>query len=76
MKKYVVTEKRFPILMSQDELKGLGQGEVGYLKPYKVKGEIAWVLHGADGVAIAVQNNAQAARESAQHQDIALVSLH
>ncbi len=74
--KNIITESTFPFLMTEAELKNLGLEEVGYVKPYKVKGQIAWVLHAEDGSAITVQNNPSAIRLSAQQQDINLVSLH
>lgn len=76
MKNSVYIEKTFPVLMTQQELKNLGLDQVGYIKAYKQQGKIAWVLHAADGTALAVQNDAQAARVSAQHNDINLVAVH
>lgn len=81
MKKTIASDKElskkdWAFLVSQQELKDLGLDEVGYVKPYKVKDKIAWVLHAADGTAISVQSNADAAHVSAQHQDIDIVSLH
>ncbi len=62
--------------MSDQEFKDLGMDQVAYIKPYRVKDKIAWVLHAADGTAIAVQNNADAALDSAQEQDLGIATLH
>lgn len=62
--------------MSQADLKNLGMSEVGYVKKYSIDGEPAYVLHAADGTALAVQKDVDAARMSAQYQDLDLVSVH
>lgn len=62
--------------MTQNDLRALGLDEVGYVKAYKVNGKPAWVLHAADGTALAVQGNRNAARESALHKELNLVSVH
>jgi hypothetical protein len=62
--------------MTAADLRKLGMEEVGYIKKYQIKGEDAWVLHAADGTALAVQNNPDAARYSAQHKELDLVSVH
>lgn len=63
-------------LMSQADLKNLGMDDIGYVKKYAIDGEDAWVLHAADGTALAVQKDVDAARVSAQHQDLDIVSVH
>lgn len=63
-------------IMSQADLKNLGMSEVGYVKKYSIDGEPAYVLHAADGTALAVQKDVDAARMSAQYQDLDLVSVH
>lgn len=65
-----------PAIMSQTDLRNLGMSEVGYVKKYSIDGEPAYVLHAADGTALAVQKDADAARVSAQYQDLDLVSVH
>jgi hypothetical protein len=64
------------MIMTQGDLRKLGLEEVGYIKKYQTRGEIAFVLHAADGTALAVQNDAEAARISADHQSIDIVSVH
>lgn len=63
-------------LMSQADLKNLGVDDVAYVKKHAIEGEDAWVLYAADGTALAVQKDAAAARMSAMHQDLDLVSVH
>lgn len=63
-------------IMSQADLKNLGISEVGYIKQYQVDGRPAFVLHAADGTALAVQKDIDAARVSAEHQDLDLVYVH
>ena len=65
-----------PCMMSQTEFKNLGIEEVGYVKQYRIHGEPAFVLHAADGTALAVQKDLDAAHISAQHQALDIVSLH
>ena len=55
MKNTVSTDIRKLVVMTEQELKNLGLSEVGYVKPHRVKGQTAWVLHAADGTALAVQ---------------------
>jgi hypothetical protein len=76
MKNNLLADTEIPFLMSQADLKNLGLDEVGYVKKYSMNGKPAWVLHAADGRALAVQDNADAARVSAQHQDLDLVPVH
>lgn len=63
-------------MMSQNDLKQLGMDEVAYMKKYRVRGETAWVLHAADGVALAVQKSADDALIDAHGRDLDIVSLH
>jgi len=76
MSNSVQTEKNSLPPMTQNDLRKLGLEEVGYIKKYNLKGKPTWVLHAADGTALAVQDNAEAARQSAQHQELNLVSVH
>ena len=76
MKSNFLPENMIPFLMSQNDLRELGLEEVGYVKKYKVNGKPAWVLHAADGTALAVQGNADAALASARQHEIDLVSVH
>lgn len=62
--------------MSAQEFKQLGMDQVAYIKPYRVKDKVAWVVHAADGTAIAVQGNADAALSSAADHDLTLATLH
>jgi hypothetical protein len=76
MKSNFLPEDMIPFLMSQNDLRELGLEEVGYVKKYKVNGKPAFVLHAADGTALAVQGDADAAVASARHHEIDLVSVH
>lgn len=62
--------------MSDQEFKALGMDQVAYIKAYRVKDKLAWVVHAADGTAIAVQNDADAALSSAHAQDLGIATLH
>jgi len=62
--------------MTQSDLRDLGMEEVGYVRKYSVKGKPAWVLHAADGTALAVQENMPALQSSLQHHDLDIVSVH
>ncbi len=62
--------------MSDQEFKALGMDQVAYIKAYRVKDKLAWVVHAADGTAIAVQNDADAALDSAHAQDLGIATLH
>jgi len=72
----ILSENTFPFLMTEQDLKKLGLDEVGYVKKYSVQGKTAWVLHAADGTALAVQSNRDAVRESAEHKEINIVAVH
>ena len=76
MKSNFLPEHMIPFLMTQNDLRELGLEEVGYVKKYKVNGKPAWVLHAADGTALAVQGDADAAMASARHHEIDLVAVH
>lgn len=77
MKDNIIAEKPLPQTRAQLDLRKLGLEEVAYVKSYLVQGkQPAWVLHAADGTALAVQKTPEAARDSARHQNLALVSLH
>lgn len=65
-----------PIAMTQNDLRELGLEEVGYVRKYSVKGKPAWVLHAADGTALAVQENMPALQDSLQHHGLDIVSVH
>lgn len=69
-------DKTAPIDMTQNDLRELGMEEVGYVRKYSVKGKPAWVLHAADGTALAVQENMPALQTSLQHHDLDIVSVH
>lgn len=76
MKSNFLPENYIPFLMTQADLKKLGLEEVGYVKQYQVNGKPAWVLHAADGTALAVQADSGAAQSSARHHELDLVSVH
>ncbi|MDF3023832.1 MAG: hypothetical protein K0R10_1193 [Alphaproteobacteria bacterium] len=76
MKSNFLPENYIPFLMTQSDLKKLGLEEVGYVKQYQVNGKPAWVLHAADGTALAVQGDSGAALNSARHHELDLVSVH
>ena len=62
--------------MSQSELKELGMGDIAYVRQLIVNGRPAFVLHAADGTALAVQGSAPAVEQNAYDQDLGLVTLH
>lgn len=76
MKSNFLPDNFIPFLMTQSDLKKLGMEEVGYVKQYVVNGKPAWVLHAADGTALAVQGDADGALNSARHHELDLVSVH
>ncbi|MBI1215237.1 MAG: DUF1150 family protein [Alphaproteobacteria bacterium] len=76
MKNYILPENIIPFLMTPADLQKLGLEEVGYVKQYRVNGKAAWVLHAADGTALAVQNSPDGALMSARHHDLDLISVH
>jgi hypothetical protein len=76
MKSNFMPEHIIPFLMTQNDLRELGLEEVAYVKKYKVNGKPTWVLHAADGTALAVQGDADAAVASAAHHELNLVSVH
>jgi len=65
-----------PAALSSADLRALGRDEVGYVRKYDMKSHIAFVLHAADGTAVAVQKNEDAAYMSAQQHGLELVSVH
>lgn len=76
MKSNFLPDNFIPFLMTQTDLKQLGLEEVGYVKQYQVNGKNAWVLHAADGTALAVQGNAAAASTAALQHELDLVAVH
>lgn len=76
MKNEVEAQKQIALQMTQNDLRDLGLEEVGYVRQYTVKGKPAWVLHAADGTALAVQDTPVSLRLSAQHHELDIVSLH
>lgn len=65
-----------PALMARAEFKAAGMGEVAYVRSYNVKNQTAFVVHAADGTAIAVQKDVQAAKLTARDQGLDIVSVH
>jgi hypothetical protein len=76
MKDNFTLERDILGLMSQHDLKELGIDEVAYIKFYQMKGQKVFVLHAADGTALAVQQSAEGASFSARHHDLDVVSVH
>lgn len=76
MKSNFLPENFIPFLMTQADLRALGLEEVGYVRQYQINGKNAWVLHAADGTALAVQGNAKAAASAARNHDLDLVAVH
>lgn len=76
MKSNFLPDNFIPFLMTQADLKALGLEEVGYVRQYQINGKNAWVLHAADGTALAVQGNAKAAGVAARNHDLDLVAVH
>jgi len=62
--------------ISKNDLKELGVGNVAYVKRYVVRGHEAFVLHAADGAALAVQSSESIARQNAYYQDLELATVH
>lgn len=60
---------------AQDLLK-LGIDDVGYVKRYRMQGEIVWVLHAADGAALAAKKTPDEAWGEAINHDIDIVAVH
>ncbi len=58
------------------DLLKLGINEVAYIKQYIVDGQKTFILHAADGTALAMQPDVMQARLSAAHNDLGIVSLH
>ena len=76
MKNHILPENVIPFLMTPADLMKLGLDEVGYVRQYRVKGKPAWVLHAADGTALAVQMTPAAAVQSARQHDLDIISVH
>ncbi len=64
------------VVMSEGDLKGLGVGDVAYIKSYDIKGRIAFVLHAADGSTIDVEDTETEAVRSAYQNDLNVVAVH
>jgi len=64
------------VSISSADFLRLGLDEVAYIKRHLVDGKAAWVLHAADGTALAVQDTANAAQQSAHHYELNLVTIH
>jgi hypothetical protein len=65
-----------PRFMTLSDLRDLGKDEVGYVRRHLLEGQAAFVLHAADGTALAVQRDIASARLSARVQSLELVSVH
>ncbi len=76
MKKSVSAHKDFSFFVTPSDLRQIGLNEVAYIKRYDVNGQPAFVVHAADGTAIAVQKDISSALGSAHHQDLDVVALH
>lgn len=76
MKEFILGADEHPFGMSTIDFKKMGQGDIAYVKKYNVKGELAFVLHGADGTAVAVQKDVEAILYSAHQQELDIVAIH
>ena len=74
--KQQLSELDFFSSISKNDLRGLGVGNVAYLKRYTIEGKRVFVLHAADGAALEVQKTESVLKESAQYQDLNLVTVH
>ncbi len=63
------------LLITQGDLRSLGQGEVGYIRQYAQDGETAFVLHGADGRAVSVHQTLDGARQDAWEKSLNLAPM-
>lgn len=63
-------------LLSQQDLQLLGLNNIGYIRTAQIRGEIAFVLHAADGTALAVRHDADDIKNLATEQAIGIASLH
>ncbi len=76
MEKTTVFEGMRLPAMSEQEFRALGVDEVAYIKSYRVEGGLAWVVHAADGTALAVQKDVAGAIYSAEAQDLGVAAVH
>lgn len=76
MKKTLSAQKDFSFFITPSDLRQIGMDEVAYIKRYDMNGQAAFVVHAADGTAIAVQKDISSALGSAHHQDLDVVALH
>jgi hypothetical protein len=71
-----LTAEDFLLSISKGDLQELGVGEVGYVRHCIIDGQLSFVLHAADGSELTVQESETAAKQSADHQDLDLVTVH
>jgi hypothetical protein len=71
-----LTHRSIAFCLTPSDLRMLGKNQVAYVREYEVKGQLAFVLHGADGTALAVQKDAAAVWHSAQSNDLEIVAVH
>lgn len=76
MKKQTIMQKDFSFFITPADLREIGLNEVAYIKRYETNGQAAFVVHAADGTALAVQKDMDAALGSAFHQELNVVALH
>ena len=63
--------------LSQAELRQLGLSRVAYVTALRTdEGESDYVIHGADGIAVAVVDDPLVAEELAEKLGLALVTVH
>lgn len=62
--------------VSKSDLKNMGLGDVAYVRRYILRGYKAFVLHAADGTALAVQSSEVAAKQNAYNEDLNLATVH
>lgn len=62
--------------ISKNDLKGIGLGDVAYLRRYVISGHQVFVLHAADGSALSVEDNESILKQDAGLQELSLVTVH
>jgi hypothetical protein len=68
--------QRRTLPLSATDLRALGKGQVGYVRCYGQPASPTYVLHAADGTALAVQKDEESAQMSAAHHELNVVLVH
>jgi hypothetical protein len=76
MTTYPAKQLNASICLTPADLMALGVDEFAYVRRYLVNGQTAFVLHSADGAAITVQKDSDAAYFSAEQQNLEILSVH